>query len=70
MWLFFYPFSFPPSVVLLDFFYRVFGRFVTRGIKKNAIKKSRGKFSAAAKKVLTYLLALLFFFYALRPLLL
>jgi hypothetical protein len=31
MWLFSPPFLFSPSVVLLDFFYRVFGCFVTRG---------------------------------------
>jgi hypothetical protein len=46
------PFSFfSPSVVLLDLFYRVYGRFVTRGVK-DAIKKIAEIFpqSAVAKK--------------------
>jgi hypothetical protein len=42
-------FFFSPSVVLLDFFYRVFGRSVTRGVQKRD-KKNREFFSAAAKK--------------------
>jgi lauroyl/myristoyl acyltransferase len=45
-------------VVLIDFFYRVFGRFVTRGVKKRD-KKNRRNFPAAAKKS-TYLLTSLF----------
>jgi hypothetical protein len=46
-------FFFPPSVVLLDFYHRVFGRFVTKGVQKRD-KKSRGRCSAAAKTKLTY----------------
>ena len=42
-------FFFPPSVVLFDFFYRVFGRFVTRGVQKRH-KKNRAKISSASKK--------------------
>jgi hypothetical protein len=54
--MFFFPLCFflSPSVVLLDFLNRVFGRFVTRGVQKRD-KQNHGKFSAAAKKVLTYL---------------
>jgi hypothetical protein len=48
---FFTPFFFTPSVVSLDFFYLVFGSFVTRGVQK---------LPAAAKKS-THSLALLFF---------
>jgi hypothetical protein len=39
MWLFFLRF-FSPSVVLLDFFYRVHGRFVTRGAQERNKKKA------------------------------
>ena len=58
-----WPFSavfFSTSVVLLDFVYHVFGRFVTRGVQKRD-KRIRKSFSSAAKKS-TYLLASLFFF--------
>jgi hypothetical protein len=47
---------FPPSVVLLDFFNRILGHFVTRGIKKRD-KKNRGNFPQPPKK---YLLAYVF----------
>jgi hypothetical protein len=42
-------FSFLPRLFCSIFFYRVFGRFVTRGVKKMRLK-NRGNFSAAAKK--------------------
>jgi hypothetical protein len=49
----------PLSVVLLDFFNRVFGRFVTGGGGSKTRQKSRGKLSAAAKKS-SYLLTFFF----------
>jgi hypothetical protein len=50
---------FSPSVVWFDFFNRVFGRFVTRGVQKRE-KKSRETSSAPQKS--SYLLTSLFFF--------
>jgi hypothetical protein len=70
MRLFFPPFPLPPAfgcfVVLFVFFYRVFGRFVTRGVQKRDQKK-RAKISSAAKKVSTYV-TFLFSHGARRPL--
>jgi hypothetical protein len=65
---FFSPFFFSPSVVLFDFFYHVFGRFVTRGVQK---RKGRQKTknekttyicASSQKKVRTYLLYFFIFF--------
>jgi hypothetical protein len=43
-----------------QFFYRVFGRFVTRGVKKKRLKKNVTSFPQPPKKVLTYVA---FFFF-------
>jgi hypothetical protein len=40
----------PPSVVWFDFFHRVFGRFVTRGVQKRDKKKSRENLLSSQKK--------------------
>jgi hypothetical protein len=45
---------FSPSVVWFDFFYCVFGRFVTRRVKKRD-KKNGAKISSAPEKIVTYL---------------
>jgi hypothetical protein len=50
----FFFFSFSPSVVLLDFICRAFGRFVTRGVKKRD-KKIVDFFSQPSKKAHTHL---------------
>jgi hypothetical protein len=59
---------FSPSVILLDFFYRVCGRFVTRGkgSSKKRLKQIAETFPQPPKKALTYLLTYLrnFFCYA------
>jgi hypothetical protein len=68
MWVFFRPFfPPPPSVVWFDFFYRVFGRFVTRGVQKRD-KKNRAKISSASKKSTHSLMSLLLLFFSRRPL--
>jgi cytochrome b subunit of formate dehydrogenase len=55
MWLLFRPFLFcffllRASVVWFDFFNRVFGRFVTRGVQKRDKKKSRENLLSSQKK--------------------
>jgi hypothetical protein len=57
-----------PSVVWFDFFYRVFGRFVTRdkGRSKTRLKKIARKSPQPPKKAVTYLRH--FFFFSRRPL--
>jgi hypothetical protein len=72
MWGSFRPFFFvfPPLVVWFDFFYRVFGRFVTRGVQKRFKKKSRENIpsSTVTPKKSSYLLASLFIFFLAAPL--
>jgi hypothetical protein len=51
-------FFFSPSVVLFNFFYHVFGRFVTTGVLKRDLKKLRENLLSFQKK---YLLTSLFF---------
>ena len=53
--------------VLFDFFYRVFGRFVTRGVQKRHKKKSRENLLSFQKKYLLTYVAL-FYFISRRPL--
>jgi hypothetical protein len=63
MWLFFRPFfSSFPSAVWFDFVYRVFGRFVTRGVQKRDKQKSRENILSSQKKQL--LTSVTFFFFA------
>jgi hypothetical protein len=55
MWLCFLRFFPLPRLFCSVFVYRVFGRFITRGVQKNAIKKSRFFFRSRQKKyLLTY----------------
>jgi hypothetical protein len=57
---------FPSPVVLFDFFHRVFGRFVTRGVQKRDKKKSRENLLSLQKRyLLTYLRR---FFFSAAPL--
>jgi hypothetical protein len=53
-WLFFAPlffdFCLSPSVALLDFLNRIFGRFVTRGVQKRD-KRNHGNYPQPPKKV-------------------
>jgi hypothetical protein len=64
MWVFFRPvFVFSPSVVWFDFFNRVFGRFVTRGVQKRDKKIAR-KSPQLPKKAVTYLRHFIFIFFA------
>jgi hypothetical protein len=55
-------FLFSPSVVLLDFFHRVFWAFRNKGDFKTAIKKIEENFPQPPKKVLTYSRHFFFFF--------
>jgi hypothetical protein len=62
MWFVFSPVFLPPSsVVLLDFFNRVFGRFVTRGVQQRDRKQIAENFPQPPKKIVSYSLSFVLF---------